>query len=84
VPVDDPEEQLQHDTEELDERIDRVGEHIEESRGKLKDRQEDAHEIGDEDADALGDEESDDAQDGDPAGFDDPEEVDELDVKEEE
>jgi hypothetical protein len=84
VPVDDPEEQLQHDTEGLDERIDRVEAHIGESRDKLKARQEDAHEIGDEDADALGDEEADDAQDGDPAGFDDPEEVDDLDVKEEE
>lgn len=84
MPEDDPEEQLEHDAKELDERIDRVEEKIGESRGKLKARQEDAHEIGDEDADALGDEEADDAQDGDPAGFDDPEEVDDLGVKEEE
>ncbi|MCP9488832.1 MAG: hypothetical protein MSC31_03040 [Solirubrobacteraceae bacterium MAG38_C4-C5] len=76
----DPEEQLEHDTEELDQRIDRVEAHIDESRDKLKARQEDADEIDEEEVD---DSEAEDGEGGDPAGFDDPEEVDELDVDEE-
>lgn len=78
MPEDDPEEQLEHDAKELDERIDRVETHIGDSRGKLKDRQEDAADWDDEDADA------DDAEGQSPAGLDDPEELDDLDVKEEE
>jgi hypothetical protein len=81
VPEDDPEEQLEHDAKELDERIDRVETHIGESRGKLKDRQEDAADWDDETAD---DSEEDEAGGENPAGFDDPEGLDELDVKEEE
>ncbi|MDQ3607878.1 MAG: hypothetical protein M3459_03120 [Actinomycetota bacterium] len=75
MPVEDPEEQLEHDTEELGQRIDRVEEHIDESRGKLKARQEDAEDWENEGADE--------SEDQDPAGFDDPEEVDDLDVDEE-
>lgn len=78
--VEDPEEQLEHDTEELDQRIDRVETHIDESRGKLKARQEDADDFDEED---VGGSEAEDGEGGDPAGFDDPEEVDDLDVDEE-
>ena len=75
MPVEDPEDQLEHDTEELDQRIDRVEAHIDESKGKLKARQEDA--------DDFDEEEVDDTEGQDPSGFDDPEEVDELDVDKE-
>jgi len=72
-----PEERLEHDTEELEERIQHVGEGIEESRSELKPRQEaadDPHvrEWGDE-------EESEEEEDGsdNPAAFDDPEDLEE-------
>jgi hypothetical protein len=80
VPVDDPEEHLEHDTKELDQRIDRVEAHIGESRSKLKARQEDAADWDDEDAD---DSEETGAEGGNPAGFDDPEKLDDLEVDEE-
>ena len=69
----DPEGRLEHDAAELDERLERVGEHIEESRGKLKAREEDADEPLD---DVAGDWEDTAPQSPggeDPAGFDDPE-----------
>jgi len=75
-----PEEQLEHDTEELEERIRHVGEGIEESRSELKPRQEaadDPHVRDWGDVDQSGDEdqpEDEDEEDGgDPAAFDDPE-----------
>jgi len=78
VPAEDPEEQLEHDTDELDQRIDRVEAHIDESKGKLKARQEDAEEFDEEEID-----DSEDTESQDPGGFDDPEELDDLDVDEE-
>ncbi|HEV2819999.1 MAG TPA: hypothetical protein VGW11_05780 [Solirubrobacteraceae bacterium] len=69
----DPEGRLERDAAELDERLERVGEHIEESRGKLKAREEDAEEP----LDDVGGDWEDTAPEytggADPTGFDDPE-----------
>ncbi len=66
----DPERALRSDADDLEERIDSLGEHVDESREKLRARQEDA------DVDELaGDWEDtdDDAGGEDPSAFDDPE-----------
>jgi len=73
-----PDEQLEHDTEVLEERLQHLGEGIEESRSQLKPREEaadDPHvrDWGDEDEDESEDEEP----GGDPAAFDDPENLEE-------
>ena len=70
-----PDEQLEHDTEELDDRIQNLGEGIEESRNQLQPRQKDTddphlRDWGDE-------EEADNEAGGDPTAFDDPENLDE-------
>lgn len=87
-----PDEQLEADTEELDERLQHLGKGIEESRSQLQPRQEaadDPHvrDWGEEDAGQTDDEgdrdktndqdETDDEGGGDPAAFDDPESVEE-------
>ncbi|HEV2770044.1 MAG TPA: hypothetical protein VGV40_07675 [Solirubrobacteraceae bacterium] len=80
----DPDEQLEHNTEELDDRIQRLGENIEESRSQLQPRQEaadDPHvrDWGNEEEGETDDEgeqeETDDEDGGDPATFDDPEAI---------
>lgn len=73
-----PDEQLEHDTEELDDRIQHLGEGIEESRNQLQPRQKDTDDPHLRD---WGDEEetheADDEESGDPTAFDDPENLDE-------
>ncbi len=74
-----PDEQLEHDTEELDDRIQHLGEGIEESRNQLQPRQKDTddphlRDWGNEEEDES---ESEEDGDGDPAAFDDPETLEE-------
>jgi hypothetical protein len=72
----DPEEQMQRGADELEERLDHLGEDIDDARRELRARQEDA-DIGE---DVAGDwEDTDDDTGGDdPTAFDDPEDVDDL------
>jgi hypothetical protein len=69
--TDDPDRALRQDADELEQRIDRLDERIQESREGLRARQEDA-DLGDE---LVGDWEDtdDDAGGEDPSAFDDPE-----------
>ncbi|HEV2753329.1 MAG TPA: hypothetical protein VGV36_05775 [Solirubrobacteraceae bacterium] len=73
-----PDEQLEHDTEELDDRIQHLGEGIEESRNQLQPRQKDTddphlRDWGDEEEESESEEDG----GGDPAAFDDPEKLEE-------
>jgi hypothetical protein len=66
----DPEQDLERSGDELEERIERLDDHIGEAKQEAKARAEDEHRFDD----PEGDEDTDDDAGGeDPAGFDDPE-----------
>jgi hypothetical protein len=69
-----PEQDLERTGDELEERIGRIDEQIDDARGEAKARHEDTDTYGDDDAED---------DDGDPASFDDPDAVDEDDEDDE-
>ena len=76
----DPENRMEQGADELEERVAKLGDDIEDARQGLRARQEDA-DIGE---DVAGDwEDTDDPTGDDPTAFDDPENVDEVDDEEE-
>ena len=71
-PGEEIERDLQHDADELDERIDRLGDHIGEARKKAQARADESKPL-EETAGDWEDTEPDDATGDDPSAFDDPE-----------
>jgi vacuolar-type H+-ATPase subunit H len=63
--VHDAERDMEHDVDELEERVSKLGDDIDEAKTKAKARRDDASDDDDDDAEA-----------GDPSAFDDPEEDD--------